>query len=208
MRVGVIDYGIGNVQSVVNACEALQVETRRVTSGADLEAFDPDRIILPGVGAIGAALDRFRSAGFVEPAVRMVREQRRPFLGICVGMQMLAEVCEEFGEHRGLGWIPGRVVRLAPADNHLRIPHIGWNTVMVADPDDPVIGPLDGRDVYFVHSYAMTCPDSYIAGRCDYGGNFTCAVRRDNIYGVQFHPEKSSRDGSELLRRFMGAPHV
>lgn len=208
MRIAVIDYGIGNVQSVVNACDALGAETSRAKSGGELAAFRPEAIILPGVGAIGAALERLRASGFVEPVGALVRERRLPFLGICVGMQMLADVCEEFGEHRGLGWIPGRVERLSPGNSSLRIPHIGWNTIDAADATDTVIGPLHGRDMYFVHSYAMRCKPEFVAARCLYGEPFVCAVRRDNIFGVQFHPEKSSAAGSDLLRRFMEQVHV
>lgn len=201
MRVAVIDYGIGNVQSVVNACAAVGADTARVADGAALDDFAPERIVLPGVGAIGAALARFRERGFVEPVECRVRDGM-PFLGICVGMQMMAEICEEFGRFEGFGWIPGRVARLeGPPD--LRIPHAGWNTIDVADPADPVLGPMNGRDAYFVHSYAIACCDAHVAARTTYGAAFVSAVRRGNIVGVQFHPEKSSADGRRLLARFL-----
>jgi glutamine amidotransferase len=167
-----------------------------------LVAYEPEKIILPGVGAIGAALERMRQRNFVGAIEDLVRHRKTPFLGICVGMQMLVETCEEFGHHQGLGWIPGNVSKLAPP--RLRVPHVGWNTVNVVKRDDPVLGPLHGRDVYFVHSYAVHCPREFVAATADYGSAFVVAIRRDHILGVQFHPEKSSTVGAELLARFIG----
>ncbi|ALG75579.1 hypothetical protein VY88_28765 [Azospirillum thiophilum] len=203
MRVAVIDYGIGNVQSVLNACRRLTATAERVTDGVALMAFAPDRIILPGVGAIGTALQRLRETGLDTALADRVLGGGTPFLGICVGMQMLADACEEFGSHQGLGWIPGRVVRLGAGNPTLRVPHVGWNTVRACHPDDPLFGPLDGRDFYFVHSYAMDCPADFVAATTKYGGPFVSAVRRGAILGVQFHPEKSTAAGADLLARFL-----
>ena len=154
------------------------------------------------MGAVGHALEAVRDRG-LEPALReSVIERGRAFLGICVGMQMLGELCEEFGTHRGLGWIPGRVRRLADAGAGLRLPHVGWNTIAPAR-DDPLLAALSDTHFYFLHSYALDCPDDYVLARADYGGAFACAARRENIAGVQFHPEKSSRAGAELLSAFL-----
>ena len=203
MRVSIADYGIGNVQSVVNACDRAGAETLVARDGKELLAQQPGRIILPGVGAIGAALKNLRDRDFETALQRLVIEQGVAFLGICVGMQMLGEVCEEFGEHRGLGWLPGRVHRLETENSKLPLPHVGWNTLDIQCPDDPVIGPLDGNDVYFVHSYALDCPKEFVLATTDYGGHFVSAVRHGHILGVQFHPEKSSALGGALLDAFI-----
>ncbi len=201
-RVSVVSYGVGNIQSVLNACRRIGAEARQATTGDELAAQSPQRIILPGVGAIGAALAALRERGLEHGLAERV-DSGVPFLGICVGMQMLAETCEEFGEHRGLGWIPGHVGRLAPRGERRPVPHIGWNTVELTRPDDPVLRPIDGKDMYFVHSYAMSCPAEFALATTDYGGTFVSAVRRDHIVGVQFHPEKSSALGDALLRAFV-----
>jgi len=204
MRVSVIEYGIGNVQSVVNACRRLGAETGIARSGEDLVRAAPDRVILPGVGAVGEALANLRARGLDSALNEVVRSRGVPFLGICVGMQMLAESCEEFGVHPGLGWIPGRVGRLASPGSGVRLPHVGWNTLSITDPADPVFGQLDGQDAYFVHSYAMSCPEGFVRARTDYAGAFVSAIRRENVIAVQFHPEKSARVGSRLLAAFLG----
>lgn len=203
MTIVVIDYGIGNVRSVVNACERMGQNVLRVTSGEELLASTPDAIILPGVGAIGAALGRLRERDLETALNTLVLEQKVPILGICVGMQMLATTCEEFGTHRALGWIPGHVARLGLDQPALRVPHIGWNSLEVNDPHDAVFGMLDGRDMYFVHSYAMMCDKEYVAATVTYGHSVVAAVRRGHICGVQFHPEKSSHAGALLIENFV-----
>lgn len=159
---------------------------------------------MPGVGAIGEALALLRERGLDAALNDLVRDGDVPFLGICVGMQVMAEVCEEFGEHAGLGWIPGRVRRLAPNDGGLCVPHVGWNTVAVDD-GSSFLSEFDGSHFYFVHSNVFDCPDPYVLARADYGGPFVAAVRRDRIVGVQFHPEKSSGVGEALLRNFLAS---
>jgi glutamine amidotransferase len=204
-RVAVIDYGIGNVRSVMNACTRQGIEVTRVTTGDELASADPSHILLPGVGAIAAAMERLGQRGFRPVLERLVLGEGRHFLGICVGMQILAETCEEFGTHAGLGWVRGRVTRLGAIMPALRVPHVGWNTLHVRDAGDPVLGPLDGADVYFVHSYAFEAEPSAIAATTDYGGAFASAIRKGPILGVQFHPEKSSKAGAGLIARFVGA---
>lgn len=205
MKVCVVDYGIGNVQSVVNACEQIGAETSRATDGDSLLASDADRIVLPGVGAIGAALQNLRERGLIPALEKRVFEDAVPFLGICVGMQVLGKVCEEFGTHQGLGWIPGTVSRLAPGDSGVRLPHVGWNTIEATDRDHLLMREISGKDAYFVHSYTLHCPEEFILAKTTYQGySFASAVCREHVAGVQFHPEKSSLIGTALLAAFAG----
>ncbi len=205
MTVAIVECGIGNVQSVANACRQIAPDTVVVADGAALTAANPQRVILPGVGAIGTVLANLRGREIAPVLERLVRGSGVPFLGICVGMQVLADVCEEFGSHRGFGWIPGHVRRMAPVVSRVRLPHVGWNTIAATWPDDPLMRDIDGKDAYFVHSYAMDCPREFVLATTEYEGvTFPCAVRRDNIAGVQFHPEKSSLIGAALLTAFIG----
>lgn len=202
--VSVVDYGIGNIQSVVNACRRVGVVPAVARTGDELAAQRPDRIILPGVGAIGEALRLLRQRELDTALGEHVLDRCVPFLGICVGLQMLVETCEEFGAHEGLGWIPGAVRRLAPEGSGVRLPHVGWNTVS-AEPDDPLFRGIEDEHFYFVHTCAAERVDDYVIGWTDYAGPFVSAVRRDHIAGVQFHPEKSSAAGEALLKCFLDA---
>jgi len=202
MRIALVEYGIGNVGSVANALGRLGATPTIVGNGAQLLAFAPDCVVMPGVGAVGKALDLLRQRGLDTALNKIVRDGGTPFLGICVGMQVLAETCEEFGEHRGLGWIPGCVRRLAKECSALRLPHVGWNEISVR-PGDSFLSGLDGEHFYFVHSFGMDCPAEFIAATAEYGSPFTAAVQRANIMGVQFHPEKSSSAGERVLRAFL-----
>ncbi len=201
--VSIIEYGIGNVRSVFNAVERIGAVPHIASDGAMLTDQNPDRIILPGVGAIGQALENLRARSFQPALESLVHEKKIPLCGICVGMQMLGETCEEFGTYQGLGWIPGHVGRLDLKGERLFLPHMGWNTISVKNSNDPVVGLLDGQDVYFAHSYTLKCPDEFVLSTTDYGGEFVSAVRRDHIIGVQFHPEKSSTLGDALLHAFI-----
>jgi glutamine amidotransferase len=204
MRTCIVEYGVGNIQSVANACREMVGDTVVASDGDSLRAAMPERIVLPGVGAIGTALENLRARGLVEVLEHLVRESGIPFLGICVGMQVLAESCEEFGAHRALGWIPGRVKRLAPEGSSVRLPHVGWNSVLATHPVDPLLCDIVGKDAYFVHSYAFECPRQFIAATTEYDGiSFPSAVRNGNIFGVQFHPEKSAAIGAALLSAFL-----
>lgn len=202
MKIAVIDYGIGNVKSVVNACERRSSTVQRVVNGDELARYQPDKVILPGVGAIGAALGLVRERGFEGVLREMVLEGSTSYLGICVGMQMLAEDCEEFGRHRGLGWIGG-VARRLPDGDGVRIPHIGWNSITVTAAAGGLLAPADGKDFYFVHSYHLDCDQPAIAATTSYGTDFVSAVRFGNVTGVQFHPEKSAEEGLRLIGRFL-----
>lgn len=202
MVVAIVDYGAGNVQSVVNACDRIGHRPVVVSDGKQLVSSSPSHIILPGVGAVGASLQKLRKRHLDSAMSELVLSHGAYFLGICVGMQVMAKTCFEFGQHEGLGWLPGVVDRVSDKEG-VRLPHVGWNTLDVTDPADPVIGSLSQRDVYFVHSFAMKVSDEYILAKTRYGADFVSAVRRERMYGVQFHPEKSSELGKQLLTGFM-----
>jgi imidazole glycerol-phosphate synthase subunit HisH len=203
--IAVLDYGMGNLRSVLNALEAIGQEAFLAPSPAAVG--EADRLILPGVGAFGDGMRNLRERGFVE-AMPDLLAGGRPMLGICLGMQLLATVSEEHGEHDGLGLIPGAVTRLAP-DGGLRVPHVGWNTVAARNGAGTLLGqPETEGDAeltfYFVHSYHFVPEDeSVVTGVAEYGSDVTAVVERDRVMGTQFHPEKSQRDGLALLRRFV-----
>jgi glutamine amidotransferase len=200
----VVEYGVGNLGSVAHACRRAGIEPRIVRDGKEIAARPPSHVILPGVGAVGEALTHLRGRGFEEPLRRLAFDARVPFLAICVGMQMLAERCHEFGAHQGLGWLPGAETgRLAEPGSGIRLPHVGWNTVECEG--EGLFAGLDDRHFYFVHSYVLECDSTLVAGRTTYAGlTFASAVRRDNLVGVQFHPEKSSAAGATVIRNFVG----
>ena len=199
-RLALIDYGAGNLHSVENALRAAGARDVSVTADPQV-VLAADRIVLPGVGAFAACMSALAAIpGMVDALERRVRREGRPFLGVCVGMQLMADAGEEFGSHPGLGWIPGTVGRLAPADPNARIPHMGWNDVVPVVPH-PVIAP---GEAYFLHSFAFRPAERRdLAATTDHGGTVTAAVARDNLVGVQFHPEKSQAYGLALLARFL-----
>ena len=200
----VVDYGMGNVRSVVNALAALGAEAQVSSSPAALDA--AERLILPGVGAFGEAMRRIGERGLVEPLERQVA-RGKPILGICLGMQLLAALGWEHGAHRGLGWIAGQVRRLEPADPSLRVPHIGWNEVTPGAPGRLLAGVPAGSTFYFVHSYHFVPEDpERVTGHCDHGGRFAAVVEWGHVVGTQFHPEKSQQAGLLLLKNFLALP--
>lgn len=208
-RLAIIDYGSGNVRSVQRALEAaanhFEIPLSVVLTDDPDRIRQADRIVLPGVGHFAdCAAGLAARNGVGEALNEAVFRSRRPFLGVCVGMQLMADVGREDVETRGLGWIPGAVERLRPADPTLPVPHMGWN-VLTDMKSHPVLNGLGPEPhVYFVHSYAMT-PEirDHIAARCDYGGKFVAAVARDNLFGTQFHPEKSQQAGQVILANFL-----
>lgn len=209
MSLVVVDYGRGNLFSL---CEALRQVGADYTLESDPAAVErASRIILPGVGAFGDCMQGLRERGLIEPVVRAVRERGVPFLGICVGMQIMATRGEEFGDHPGLGLIEGVVRRLPdPVDpaGRLRVPNVGWREI-APRADDPVLGELPGGTMtYFLHSYAFEAENSAdVAASFDFNGRrVTGAVRRDNMHGFQFHPEKSGPAGLDILHRFVTMP--
>lgn len=209
-RLAIVDYGSGNLRSAAKAFERAAADRGiavdvSVTARPD-DVARADRIVLPGVGAFGdcrAGLDAL--PGMVDALEEAVKTRGTPFLGICVGMQLMATRGLEHGEHRGLGWIGGTVAALDPSDPVLKVPHIGWNDLSVASPAHPMFNGIPtGTHAYFVHSYALrpANPDDVIA-TVDYGGSVVAAVARGNIAGTQFHPEKSQSVGLTLIANFL-----
>jgi len=197
--IGVVDYGVGNLGSILNMYRKLGVPAATVSRPEACAA--ADRLILPGIGAFDACISRLRDSG-LEQSVRDAVTRRVPLLGICVGMQMLTAGSEE-GSHPGLNLIPARTARLQPGSAGLKVPHMGWNDVRWTAPDPLVEGLEEGARFYFVHSYYVVCDDpAHQLGTAQYGHDFAAAIRRGQIYGVQFHPEKSHRFGLRLLGNF------
>jgi glutamine amidotransferase len=193
---------MGNVRSVYNALDALGQDA--VVTADPKEIANSDRVILPGVGAFGDAMDNLRQRGLIEVLSREVLQEKKPFLGICLGMQLLAMSSTEHGEHPGLGWFDASVVRFGLPKNGYKVPHMGWNDI-TPRLDHPLLrGLKEGQFVfYFVHSFHVTCRNpADVAASCDYGYPFTAAVARDNIFATQFHPEKSQDNGLQVLRNF------
>jgi len=202
-RIAVVDFGAGNLRSVAKALNRSGL-TPDVT-GDPAAVRRADGIVLPGVGAFADAVAKLKSSG-LEDAVRDALEARRPYLGLCLGLQVLFDEGDEHGVTPGLGVLPGRVERLsdqAPDGSPRRVPHIGWNTVKFGG-EHPMISKLPAEDCfYFVHSYyAVPSCSSAVVGRVDYGGEFAAAVAREGIFAVQFHPEKSQSSGRRLLDAF------
>ena len=203
-KTAIIDYGVGNLFSLSSSLHYIGHEAV-VTRDAD-EIRAAARIILPGVGAFGDAADKLAATGLV-PVLREQVAAGKPLLGICLGMQLLFEKSYEFGEHQGLGFIPGSVCPMEPdldaLGAHLKIPHMGWNALTVRRPDCPILANTpDGTFVYFVHSfYAKDCAEA-VAADAEYGVRVPAVVSHGNVYGCQFHPEKSGQAGLAILRAF------
>ena len=200
--VGIIDYGMGNLLSVYHAFDSLEAEVTICQQPEDLRVVD--RIVLPGVGAFHDCMANLETKGFVKALEENVFHQHKPILGICLGMQAMARRSFEGGEYKGLGWFDADVVRLQPSDPSLRVPHMGWNDVKYRQ-DSPFFANLPPYpDFYFVHSYYMKCDDAGdVDATCDYGSTVTAAIRKDNIFATQFHPEKSQDHGLKILQTFL-----
>lgn len=198
----IVDYGVGNIRAFLNAFRMLNLPARTATTSDELRT--AEKLILPGVGAFDHTMDRLDASGMREALDEMVLRRKVPVLGVCVGMQMLGRSSEE-GERAGLGWIDGRVraLRALDAAGNLRLPHMGWNDVIPAN-DNPLLTGLDEEwRFYFLHSYYFECArESDVAAVASYGREFCCAVHSDNVFGVQFHPEKSHHFGTTLLKNF------
>lgn len=210
MKVGVIDYGVGNLGSVLRALEELRVAPVLVNRAADMHA--TDCLILPGVGNFADCARLLHEGGWTTALRDEVQGYSRPLLGVCVGMQLLADNSTEGAEEGqgtpGLGFIPGQVRHLRSFGCTQRVPHVGWNGIIRTRCDDPLFhGIPDGTDFYFVHSYAFAPQDDTdVLVTTDYGVPVTAAVRRGHVWGTQFHPEKSSRAGFRLLKNFIEGP--
>ncbi|MDK2784810.1 MAG: imidazole glycerol-phosphate synthase subunit HisH [Bacillota bacterium] len=195
--IAVVDYGMGNLGSVAKALRALGEEVRITSDPAEIAA--APGVMLPGVGAFGDAMAELKARGLVE-TLKAVAADGRPFLGICLGLQLLFSASEEGGYWQGLGILPGVVKKLR---GRIKIPHIGWNSLTFPRPTPLFQGVGEGSYVYFVHSYKVVPEDeAVVAARVSYGEDFTAAICSGNIWGVQFHPEKSSRVGLTVLQNF------
>jgi glutamine amidotransferase len=197
--IAIIDYGMGNLRSVQKGLERVGFAAEVTRDRERIEA--AAGVVLPGVGAFGACMDNLRTYGLTE-TVRVVIRRGTPFLGICLGMQLLFEESEEFGRVQGLGILPGRVVRFA-ARPGLQVPHMGWNQICKRQEVPHLRGIDDGAFVYFVHSYYVVPGDpSLTATTTEYGVDFTSAIARDNVFATQYHPEKSQAVGLKILENF------
>jgi glutamine amidotransferase len=212
MSVAIVDYGSGNLHSAAKAFERAARESGHgepiVVTSDPAKVAAADRVVLPGVGAFAdcrRGLDEI--PGMIDALNETVQKRGRPFFGICVGMQLMADLGRENQVTKGLGWIPGEVDRIAPSDTSLKIPHMGWNTLNMRKPhallDEIPLGP-DGLHAYFVHSYELkTAHPADLVAQADYGGPLTAIVGRDNMVGTQFHPEKSQKLGLRLIANFL-----
>jgi len=200
--IAIVDYEMGNLKSVHKAFESVG---HRATVTRDPQAIaDASHVVLPGVGAFGDCMRNLERHGLVEPVLGAIRAGK-PFLGICLGFQLLFSESEEFGTHRGLGVIPGRVVRFASGGSPtlMKVPHMGWNSIAIGKRSPVLDGVPDGAFMYFVHSYYVVPDDQSVAcTMTDYGRPFVSSVARDNIFACQFHPEKSQSEGLRIIRNF------
>jgi len=199
--IGIVDYNMGNLASVINAFAKIGADATLESDPTKLDQYD--KLILPGVGAFGDAMEHLKENGMDE-AVIAYAKTGKPLLGICLGMQLLFESSEEFGAHKGLGLIPGKVVAFDESkfDHPLKVPHMGWNELFVQK-ESLLFSELK-KDfyLYFVHSYHAVCDDAYAIGKTHYGYEFVSAVQNGNIYGIQPHPEKSHENGLKIIENF------
>jgi len=200
--IGIIDYGMGNLLSVFNAFYYSGAEVKICHEPGEIEQCA--KIVLPGVGAFEDCMGNLHKLNFIEALNDFAFIKKRPVLGICLGIQAMARKSYEFGEHTGLGWFDAEVVRITPADPALRVPHVGWNGIRYRH-DSPLLAGLpEHPDFYFVHSYFMKCKDSDdVDATVEYGGAYTAAVRKGNIFATQFHPEKSQDYGLKIIDNFL-----
>lgn len=195
----IIDYGVGNHQSVANALNILGYHF--IVSNKREDIARARAYILPGIGAFEEAVTNFRKLNIIDLLTEQVQVKKKPLLGICLGMQLLADYSEENGRWQGLGWIEGGVIAIKP-QNGYRVPHVGWNDITVVK-NDPLFTRIEkNRNFYFDHSYHFTCKPEYVSATCFYSLDLVAAVQKDNIFGVQFHPEKSQSNGLKLFRSF------
>lgn len=200
-EVGVIDYGAGNIRSLTNAIEYVGARVHVVCDRADIDG--STHLVLPGVGAFGFCSERLRATGILPALEDWTFTRRRPILGVCVGMQLLADSSEEFGLHAGLGWLGGNVTKFEITHTNIRIPHVGWNSVRFEEDFGECRQGLES-DFYFDHSFAYRVPRcGRTLARCVHGHPFSAAIRERNIVGAQFHPEKSQAAGMRFLRSFL-----
>lgn len=200
--IGIVDYNMGNLASVINAFAKVGADATLESDPSKLSQYD--KLILPGVGAFGDAMEHLKENGMDE-AVIAFAASGKPLLGICLGMQLLFESSEEFGQTKGLGLIPGKVVAFDESkfDHHLKVPHMGWNELFQQKETALFSGLAKEFYLYFVHSFHAVCDDQYAIGKTHYGYEFVSAVQNGNIYGIQPHPEKSHENGLKIIENFV-----
>lgn len=198
--IGIINYGVGNLQSVKNSLDFLNIPSAFITKAEEINSFE--KIIFPGVGAFGVAIEKLNELGFAEE-IKKFASQNKPILGICLGMQLLFDESREHGRHKGLGLIHGRVLPFEDKVKNLPLPQIGWNDI-AKNGESPILKNIDnGASFYFVHSfYCEPEEKTIIAASSDYGIKFAAVVNKDSIFGCQFHPEKSQSAGLKILENF------
>ena len=206
-NVAVVSCGLGNVKSLCDALKRVGASPKLCESPRDLLSEPFDRIVLPGVGAVPYCLERLRDSKFDLALKDLVVSKKTPFLGICVGMQILATECFEFYTCPGLNFIPGKVEKIVITDHNNKLPHVGWNEVDYLR-DSITSSSLSGRDFYFVHSYCFNCSSEFVVACTEHDQRFASIVSSENIFGVQFHPEKSSKNGEILLQCFVQHGHL
>lgn len=200
LRVVIVDYNVGNTLSVRNAIASLGYRKLKVSaSGRDI--MEADALVLPGVGAFEACAKNLKERALDTILHEAVIVRRTPILGICVGMQIMADASDENGRHPGLGWIPGEVTRIEAHDSRA-VPHVGWNNITIQSDSALFSRISESANFYFDHSYEYLGSNDFISATCDYSGSVTAAIQRDHIFGVQFHPEKSQTNGLKLFRSF------
>jgi len=200
----IIDYNMGNVRSIMNSFDLLGEEVCITDDPKKIS--DSDAIILPGVGAFSDGMNNLKEKNLIQVLEKEVMEKKKPYLGICLGLEFLAEKSFEGGTHEGLGWIKGEVIRIEPNEPSFKIPHIGWNDTKIIK-EDILLNEIQDPVYYYLHSYYLNVDDSekkYITSICNYGGvDITATIHKDNIFATQFHPEKSQETGLKLLKNFL-----
>ena len=202
--IGVIDYGAGNLRSVLNAFRALGQTPFVIQKPSEL--VQASGVVLPGVGAFGKGMEKLKQMGLIEALNEAALVQKKPFLGICLGLQFLASVSREQGEHKGLGWLNGTVEAIVPSSSRHRIPHMGWNNLALERTPPLFEGVSETPTFFFVHSYELVLErdeSRFVTSTCDHGTKIISSVQKENIFGVQFHPEKSQADGLCVLKNFV-----
>ncbi len=199
--VAIINYGMGNVQSVANAINAIGYKAIITRDKTEIES--ATHLILPGVGAFPTAMENLKKLGLIEILNEEVIEKKKPFLGICLGMQLIGKTGYENGVTPGLGWVDADVIKFDFKDSKLKIPHVGWNDVVCDTEKKLFLNSQKIQTFYFVHSYYLNCKKDIMVGECEYGIKFAAVIEQNNIFAAQFHPEKSQQDGLDLLKKFI-----
>jgi|SRR3989338_9608504 len=200
----IIDYQMGNVGSVKNALDFLGVENKISNVLTDIKR--ATHLILPGVGSFGEGMKKLKKLGLIDTLKEEVVDNKKPFLGICLGMQLLAQNGEEGGLNSGLGWIDGRTKKFNINEKKFTIPHVGWDDIFINDKEESLFKGINSNVFYFAHSYIFEVKNSKnIAAFCEYGEKFCAVVKKDNILGTQFHPERSQKSGLKILENFLTA---